>query len=69
MIHAQFTAIFNHALKFYNLPYNPARRAGAMGNEVPMEMDFWTKEEYLKFSEAMMEKHVPTMRLKCSTGR
>ena len=27
-----------------------------MGNEVPKEMDFWTKEEYLKFSEAMMDK-------------
>lgn len=27
-----------------------------MGKEVPKEMDFWTKEEYLKFSEAMMDK-------------
>ena len=27
-----------------------------MGNEVPKEVDFWTKEEYLKFSEAMMDK-------------
>lgn len=55
-IHAQLTAIFNHAVNFYNLPYNPARRAGTMRNEVPKEMDFWTKEEYLKFSEAMMDK-------------
>lgn len=55
-IHAQLTAIFNHAVNFYNLPYNPARRAGTMGNEIPKEMDFWTKEEYLKFSEAMMDK-------------
>ena len=55
-IHAQLTAIFNHAVNFYNLPYNPARWAGTMGNEVPKEMDFWTKEEYLKFSEAMMDK-------------
>ena len=39
-----------------SLPYNPARRAGTMGNEVPKEMNFWTKEEYLKFSEAMMDK-------------
>ena len=55
-IHAQLTAIFSHAVNFYNLPYNPARRAGTMGNEVPKEMNFWTKEEYLKFSEAMMDK-------------
>lgn len=55
-IHAQLTAIFNHAVNFYNLPYNPARRAGTMGIEVPKEMNFWTKEEYLKFAEVMMDK-------------
>ena len=55
-IHAQLTAIFNHAVNFYNLPYNPARRAGTMGNEVPKEMNFWTKEEYLKFIEAIKDK-------------
>lgn len=27
-----------------------------MGNEVSKEMDFWTKDEYLKFSVAMMDK-------------
>ena len=57
-IHAQLTAIFNHAVNFYNLPYNPARRAGTMGNEVPKEMDFWTKEEYQKFAAEMMDKPV-----------
>lgn len=57
-IHAQLTAIFNHAVNFYHLPYNPARRAGTMGNEHSKEMQFWTKEEYLKFSEAMMDKPV-----------
>ena len=67
-IHAQLTAIFNHAVNFYNLPYNPARRAGTIGSEAVKEMDFWTKEEYLKFSEAMMDKPRPAMRLKCSTG-
>lgn len=55
-IHAQLTAIFNHAVNFYNLPYNPARRAGSIGTEIPKEMDFWTKEEYLKFAKAMMDK-------------
>lgn len=55
-IHAQLTAIFNHAVNFYNLPYNPARRAGTIGTETPKEMDFWTKDEYLKFADAMMDK-------------
>ena len=44
-IHAQLTAIFNHAVNFYNLPYNSARRAGTNGSAEVTEMDFWTKEE------------------------
>ena len=55
-IQAQLTAIFNHAVNYYNLPCNPARQAGSIGKEVPKEMKFWTKEQYLKFAEAMMDK-------------
>jgi integrase len=55
-IHAQLSAIFNHAVRFYHLPYNPAQRAGTMGSEEHKEMLFWTKEEYLKFAEAVMDK-------------
>lgn len=55
-IQAQLTAIFNHAVNYYNLPCNPARQSGNMGKEVPKEMKFWTKEQYLKFAEAMMDK-------------
>ena len=55
-IQAQLIAIFNHAVNYYNLPCNPARQAGSMGKEVPKEMKFWTKEQYLKFAEAMMDK-------------
>jgi integrase len=57
-IHAQLSAIFNHAVRFYHLPYNPAQRAGTMGSEEHKEMLFWTKEEYLKFADAMMDKPV-----------
>ena len=52
-IHGQLSAIFNHAMKFYDLAANPAQKAGTMGAEESKEMEFWTKEEYLKFSEAM----------------
>lgn len=55
-IQAQLTAIFNHAVNYYNLPRNPARQAASMGKEIPKEMKFWTKEQYLKFAEAMMDK-------------
>lgn len=55
-IHGQLSAIFNHAIRYYDLNVNPAKKAGTMGMEESKEMLFWTKEEYLRFSEAMMEK-------------
>ena len=55
-IHSQLSAIFNHAVRFYHLPSNPAQKAGAMGSGEHKEMLFWTKEEYLKFADAMMDK-------------
>lgn len=55
-IHNQLSAIFNHAVRFYELPSNPAQKTGNMGKEKTKEMLFWTKEDYLKFSESMMDK-------------
>ena len=56
-IHSQLSAIFNHAVRYYHLP--PIRRrelelweARSTGNAV------WTKEEYLKFADVMMDKPV-----------
>jgi integrase len=57
-IHNQFSAIFNHAVRFYALRTNPAAKAGNMGNEKRKEMLFWTKEEYLRFADVMMDKPV-----------
>ena len=57
-LHNQLSAIFNHAVRFYDLRSNPAAKAGNMGNEERKEMLFWTKEEYLKFAEEMMDKPV-----------
>ena len=55
-VHAQLSAIFNHAVRYYRLPVNPAAQAGTMGFEEKKEMEFWTKEEYLKFANEMMDK-------------
>ena len=54
----QLSAIFNHACRFYGLSANPSNQAGKMGKSKSREMMFWTKEEYLKFSEVMKEKPV-----------
>ena len=55
-IHNQLSALFNYAVGFYGLKNNPARLAGNMGKEEVGEMKFWTKEEYLTFSRALMNK-------------
>ena len=55
-IHAQLSAIFNYAVRYYGLRANPAQLAGSMGSEEYKEMLFWTKEEYLKFADATMDK-------------
>jgi integrase len=54
----QLSAIFNHAVKYYGLAVNPAAKVGNMGKAKNKEMLFWTKEEYLKFADAMMDKPV-----------
>lgn len=57
-VHNQLSAIFNHAVRFYDLPTNPAAKAGNMGKEKTREMLYWTKEEYMKFAEEIMDKPV-----------
>ena len=57
-VHNQLSAIFNHAVRHYDLRSNPAAKAGNMGTEEHKEMLFWTKEEYKKFADVMMDKPV-----------
>ena len=57
-LHNQLSAIFNHAVRYYELRSNPAAKVGNMGSEEHKEMLFWTKEEYKKFSYEMMDKPV-----------
>lgn len=57
-VHNQLSAIFNYAVRHYDLRSNPAAKAGNMGTEERKEMLFWTKEEYNKFSDEMMDKPV-----------
>ena len=55
-IQNQISAIFNHAVRYYNLKENPCKKAGSMGKKKNREMAFWAKEEYLQFIDAMMDK-------------
>lgn len=55
-INNQMTAIFNYAVKYYGLKENPCHKAGSMGKKNADEMMFWTKDEFLKFIEALKDR-------------
>lgn len=57
-LHNQLSCLFNHAVRFYGLGANPAQKAGNMGTEEKKEMLFWTKAEYDKFIEVVMDKPI-----------
>ena len=57
-IQNQLNAIFNHAVKYYDLAKNPCIANKKMGKAKAKEMQFWTKEEYLKFSRSIMDKPI-----------
>lgn len=55
-LHNQITALFNHAVKFYDLKANPASKAGTFGSEQTKEIQFWTQEEYGLFIDTMRDR-------------
>lgn len=55
-INNQLTAIFNYAVKYYDLQSNPCRKAGGMGKNKADEMKFWTRDEFSRFIDGIMDK-------------
>lgn len=55
-INNQLTAIFNYAVKYYDLPINPCKKAGSMGKSRADEMQIWTREEFAIFLNSIMDK-------------
>ncbi|MEA4989039.1 MAG: site-specific integrase [Anaerovorax sp.] len=56
-INNQVAALFNYAVKYYDLPNNPCRKAGSMGKSNADEMNFWTQDEFSKFIDSVINKH------------
>lgn len=56
-VNNQLTAVFNYAVRYYDLKSNPCTKAGSMGKSHAEEMNFWTKDEFTKFIDAVMDKH------------
>ena len=55
-INNQLTAMFNYAVKYYDLRENPCTKAGSMGKSKAEEMQFWTKAEFEQFIQAVQDK-------------
>lgn len=55
-INNQLTAIFNYAVKYYNLKENPCHKAGSMGKKHADEMLFWVKDEFDSFISYLDDK-------------
>ena len=60
-INNQLSAIFNYAVRYYDLKSNPCAKAGSMGKSKEEEMDFWTGEEFRKFIDSVMNKRLSYM--------
>ncbi len=56
-IHAQLSAIFNYAMRYYDLPYNPCKRAGSIGCSKGEAKEFWQQEEFDQFLEGIEDKY------------
>src|SRR5699024_479575 len=48
-INNQLSAILNHAVVYYKLPYNPMHRTGSIGQKHAEEQAFWTYSEFNQF--------------------
>lgn len=57
-INNQLSAIFNYAVKYYDLPRNPCKQAGSMGKGKAEEMQFWTQNEFETFIEFVKDKPI-----------
>ena len=55
-VNCQLTAIFNYAMRYYNLQDNPCRKAGAIGKSKGAPKDFWMQEEFNAFLETVSDK-------------
>ena len=55
-INNQLAALFNYAVRYYDLNDNPCRKAGSIGKSKADDMEFWTKQEFKQFLSSMDKK-------------
>lgn len=52
----QLCTLLNHAVRYYQLPSNPAKAVSKIGSAKSDSMQIWTKEEYLRFVDCLANK-------------
>ena len=52
-LQGKLSAVFNFAVKYYGLAFNPARRAGNIGTMRREKVTFWTVDEFNKAMKAL----------------
>ena len=57
-MHGAISTLFNYAVRYYNLPSNPCRKAGCMG-KYTHSIQFWTLDQYNSFIQ-----HIEDIRAK-----
>ena len=55
-INNQLAALFNYAVRYYELKDNPCKKAGSIGKSKADDMEFWTKQEFKQFLPSMDKK-------------
>lgn len=55
-VNNQLSAIFNYAVRYYDLKDNPCRKAGSIGKSHAGEKEFWTKQEFKQFLVTVEDK-------------
>lgn len=56
-INTQLSAIFNYAVKYYNIPYNPVARCGTIGKKKSDDFQMWTLDEFKQFYSCLKREH------------
>lgn len=60
-VNNQLNAIFNYAVKYYDFKSNPCSKAGSMGKSKAESMDFWTRQDFSQFLDAVTDKRISFM--------
>lgn len=60
-IQNNLNAVLNYAVRYYDLKSNPCAKAGSMGRNKADEMQFWTKQEFEKFIDSVIDKRISYM--------